>query len=109
MLQAEMGATLFYHPVAWRSMISQIKTVVSGGGTPKNKVKVGVNVNWEKICGCPSELIYSVNYFSVSLGTVITGNSVVQTLKLSVWLRGCVAAGTPVSKLLGAMSSSTSH
>jgi len=30
-----------------------------GGNT-----KVGVNVNWEKICGCPSHLIYSTQYYT---------------------------------------------
>lgn len=63
-----MGATLFYHPIAWRNMIGQVKKVVSGGGTPRNKVKVGININWEKICGCPADLTYSTNYFSVSYG-----------------------------------------
>ncbi|KAF8071087.1 UBP4 [Scenedesmus sp. PABB004] len=63
-MQAEMGATLFYHPAAWRSMIGSVKSIVSQNGTPRNKVKVGVNVNWEKICGCPAELIYSTNYYN---------------------------------------------
>lgn len=61
-----MGATLFYYPNAWRTMIGNVKNVITQGGTPRNKVKVGVNVNWEKICGCPAELIDSTNYFSVS-------------------------------------------
>jgi len=57
-MQAEMGATLFYYPKSWQSIINPIKAV-AGGNT-----KVGVNVNWEKICGCPSFLIYSTNYYS---------------------------------------------
>lgn len=60
-VQAEMGATLFYHPKEWRSIIGPIKAA-TGGNT-----KVGVNVNWEKICGCPSFLIYSTQYYTVSL------------------------------------------
>jgi hypothetical protein len=64
--QAEMGATLFYHPVAWRSIYSSVKSIIAQGGTPRNKVKVGININWEKVCGCPSDLIYSTNYFTVS-------------------------------------------
>jgi hypothetical protein len=56
-----MGATLFYYPNEWRSIIGPIKAV-SGGDT-----KVGVNVNWEKICGCPSNLIYSTQYYTVSV------------------------------------------
>ncbi|KAF6265946.1 hypothetical protein COO60DRAFT_770702 [Scenedesmus sp. NREL 46B-D3] len=63
-MQAEMGATLFYHPRAWSSVMSSVKSVIAQGGTPRNKVKVGVNINWEKICGCPAELIYSVNYYN---------------------------------------------
>lgn len=63
-MQAEMGATLFYHPVGWRNMIGQVTKTISDGGTPKNKVKVGININWEKVCGCPAELIYSTNYFN---------------------------------------------
>lgn len=55
-----MGAPLFYYPNEWRSIIGPIKAV-SGGDT-----KVGVNVNWEKICGCPSFLIYSTQYYTVS-------------------------------------------
>lgn len=55
-----MGATLFYFPNEWRSIIGPIKSAV-GGNT-----KVGVNVNWEKICGCPSHLIYSTQYYTVS-------------------------------------------
>jgi len=55
-MQAEMGATLFYYPKEWRSLVGPIKAAV-GGNT-----KVGVNVNWEKICGCPSFLIYSTQY-----------------------------------------------
>lgn len=56
-----MGATLFYHPKEWRSIIGPIKAA-TGGNT-----KVGINVNWEKICGCPSFLIYSTQYYTVSL------------------------------------------
>lgn len=63
-MQAEMGATLFYHPAGWNSLIPEIKKVIGASGTPHSKIKVGVNVNWEKICGCPAELIYSVNYYS---------------------------------------------
>lgn len=55
-----MGATLFYHPSSWESIIPDIKAT-AGGNT-----KVGVNVNWEKICGCPSTLIYSTQYYNVS-------------------------------------------
>lgn len=61
-----MGATLFYYPAAWRNIIGQVKQTITGGGTPSNKVKVGVNVNWEKICGCPADLIYSTDYYNVS-------------------------------------------
>jgi hypothetical protein len=61
-----MGATLFYHPVAWRSVMSSVKSVIAQAGTPRNKVKVGININWEKVCGCPAELIYSTDYYSVS-------------------------------------------
>jgi hypothetical protein len=63
-MQAEMGATLFYYPVQWRNVMGQIKNAISAKGTPKSKVKVGVNINWEKICGCPSELIFSSNYYN---------------------------------------------
>ncbi|WIA11873.1 hypothetical protein OEZ85_011959 [Tetradesmus obliquus] len=63
-MQAEMGATLFYHPVAWRSVMSSVKSVIAQAGTPRNKVKVGVNINWEKVCGCPAELIYSTDYYN---------------------------------------------
>jgi hypothetical protein len=45
-MQAEMGATLFYHPVAWRNMIDWVKNVISKDGTPPIKVKVGININW---------------------------------------------------------------
>eukprot|EP00882_Tetradesmus_deserticola_P017054 GHRQ01018246.1.p1 GENE.GHRQ01018246.1~~GHRQ01018246.1.p1 ORF type:complete len:302 (+),score=102.60 GHRQ01018246.1:187-1092(+) len=65
-MQAEMGATLFYHPAAWSSVMSMVKSVIAQGGTPRNRVKVGVNINWEKICGCPAELLYSVYYYNVS-------------------------------------------
>jgi hypothetical protein len=57
-MQAEMGATLFYYPKEWRSLIGPVKATI-GGNT-----KVGVNVNWEKICGCPSNLIYSTQYYT---------------------------------------------
>lgn len=30
-------------------MISQIKSTISGNGTPYNAVRVGVNINWEKV------------------------------------------------------------
>jgi hypothetical protein len=55
-MQAEMGATLFYHPKEWRGIIGPIKSIIGG------PARVGVNVNWEKICGCPSHLIYSTQY-----------------------------------------------
>jgi hypothetical protein len=69
--QAEMGATLFYYPVQWRNVMGQIKNAISAKGTPKSKVKVGVNINWEKICGCPSELIFSSNYYNVRLTRMV--------------------------------------
>jgi hypothetical protein len=40
-------------------MIKQIKGVVSEGGTPPSSVRVGVNLNWEKICGCPGNAMAS--------------------------------------------------
>jgi hypothetical protein len=55
-----MGATLFYHPKEWRGIIGPIKSIIGG------PARVGVNVNWEKICGCPSHLIYSTQYQTVS-------------------------------------------
>jgi len=63
-MQAEMGATLFYYPKGYTSMRDNIKRVIGGSGTPYNKIKVGVNINWEKVCGCPSELIFSSNYYN---------------------------------------------
>lgn len=63
-MQAEMGATLFYFPRGYINMRQGIKDIISSNGTPRNKVKVGVNVNWEKICGCPGSLILAVNYYS---------------------------------------------
>jgi hypothetical protein len=46
--------------------MSSVKSVIAQAGTPRNKVKVGVNINWEKVCGCPAELIYSTDYYNVS-------------------------------------------
>jgi len=41
-------------------MIPQIKSIIAeGSGTAAGAVRVGVNLNWEKICGCPGNLIYS--------------------------------------------------
>ena len=45
---------------SYRSMIPQIKSIIAeGSGTAAGAVRVGVNLNWEKICGCPGNLIYS--------------------------------------------------
>ena len=63
-MQAEMGATLFYYPKGYTSMRENIKRVIGGSGTPYSKIKVGININWEKVCGCPSELIHSSNYYN---------------------------------------------
>jgi hypothetical protein len=40
-------------------MIPQIKSIIAEGGTPLSAIRVGVNVNWEKVCGCPGSLIDS--------------------------------------------------
>lgn len=63
-MQAEMGATLFYHAASYRSMVPRVKAAVAEGGTPAAAVRVGVNINWEKVCGCPGGLMPSSNYFS---------------------------------------------
>jgi hypothetical protein len=39
-LQAEMGATIFYYPKEYRSMIYSVKDVIGKSGTPKSLVKV---------------------------------------------------------------------
>jgi hypothetical protein len=40
-------------------MVAQVKAAVAEGGTPPAAVRVGVNLNWEKVCGCPGELMAS--------------------------------------------------
>lgn len=102
-LQAEMGATLFYYPRQYRNMVNTVKDIVAGGGTAKSKVKIGVNVNWEKICGCPSDLIYSVDYmtdfrkqWNIIKSTINIGE--VQALFKSVdWIGVSAYAGLPHS------------
>jgi hypothetical protein len=42
-MQAEMGATLFYHPKEWTSIIPRIKAIAP-------QARVGINTNW---CGRP--------------------------------------------------------
>lgn len=61
-LQAEMGATLFYYPKQYRSMYYAVKKILGANGTPSKKIKVGININWQKICGCPGNLMDSANY-----------------------------------------------
>jgi hypothetical protein len=63
-MQAEMGATLFYYPKNYRSMVGSIKRIISASGIEQRRAKVGVNINWEKICGCPGFLIDSTNYYN---------------------------------------------
>jgi hypothetical protein len=40
-------------------MVPQIKAAIAEGGTPPSAVRVGVNTNWEKVCGCPGDLMAS--------------------------------------------------
>ncbi|GBF98347.1 hypothetical protein Rsub_11241 [Raphidocelis subcapitata] len=63
-LQAEMGATLFYYPRSYLAMARQVRALIAEGGTPPAAVRVGVNLNWEKVCGCPGDLMQSTNYYS---------------------------------------------
>lgn len=46
-------------PAAYRSMVSQIKATAAAAGMPPGDVRVGANLNWEKVCGCPAGLLYS--------------------------------------------------
>lgn len=64
-LQAEMGATLFYYPRAYRTMARQAKAAAAARGAPPSSVRVGVNLNWEKVCGCPAGAMSSTNYYAL--------------------------------------------
>ena len=78
-----------------------MQQVLGAKGTPYNAIKVGVNINWEKICGCPARLIFSTDYFGqISSNPSIVKNEVnvpdVQRLFRSVqWIGISAYAGLP--------------
>jgi hypothetical protein len=61
--QTSNNTTQLQHsPQSYLSMARQVRALIAEGGTPPAAVRVGVNLNWEKVCGCPGDLMQSTKW-----------------------------------------------
>ena len=51
-MQGEMSATVFRHPQSWRRLIPDMKQRLALGNARPRNIQIGLNTNFNKICGC---------------------------------------------------------
>ena len=57
-MQGEMSSTVFRHPQSWRRLIPDLRQRLALGNAKPWNIQIGVNTNFNKICGCVgSEII----------------------------------------------------
>jgi hypothetical protein len=52
-----MGASVFAYPRAYADLIPRLRQVMGA-----RAARIGVALNFEKVCGCPISLLYSQQY-----------------------------------------------
>ncbi len=104
MLQAEMGATVFYYPRKYRAMLKVLRGIVATTGTPDSNIRMGLDVNWQKVGDCvrrrqfkerstvvsqqPSNMVFSRHEKSSPL-LPVPASSALQLQRLVLCLLAC--------------------